>query len=162
VGDGGFENLGAGASGKGTTDGLEEEWELNQCAEVQAEQTADGSDYALRLGWSGHVYSAADRQKASSGGGGPDGDNACWAAIALPLQRSEIGVSYRVDFAAKDWAADGVTGAEIVVEGDGVELMRAMPGGGGSSTPLLDKSEFQMFSAVFTPSVRKSLFGDAI
>ena len=107
VGDGDFEALGLADEG-GTTDGVEEAWELNDCAEAQAELTAAGA-YALRLGWSGHVYHAEDSRQEE-----------CWAAIALPLQRSAVGVAYRVSFKAKDWLADEVDGAELLVRGDGV------------------------------------------
>ena len=42
VGDGEFEQLGVAAAG-GTSDGVEEVWELNDCAEPQAVQTAGGA-----------------------------------------------------------------------------------------------------------------------
>ena len=67
----------------------------------------------------------------------------CWAAIALPLKRSDIGVAYRISFVAKDWEADGVKGAELIVQGDGVDLLRVVPPS--------DRG-FQRFSTVFQPS----------
>ena len=129
VGDAEFEQLGVAAAG-GTSDGVEEVWELNDCAEPQAVQTAGGS-YGLKLGWSGHAYDS----KASAA-------SECWAAIALPLVR---GVTYRASFQAADWSDDGVAGAALYVQSDGVEVLRAVPG-----------AEFESLDAIFTPPIDSS------
>ncbi len=136
VPDAGFEEVGVGAAG-GASDSAQSVWELNQCAEPQAELTA-GGDYALRLGWSGHVYGYSGMASGHSGVLPQD----CWAAISLPLQRSQVGVAYRISFAAKDWEADGVQGAELIVQADGVDLLHVVPPFHG---------EFQRFSTVFQP-----------
>ena len=136
VPDAGFEEVGVGAAG-GASDSAQSVWELNQCAEPQAELTA-GGDYALRLGWSGHVYGYSGMASGHSGVLPQD----CWAAISLPLQRSQVGVAYRISFAAKDWEADGVQGTELIVQADGVDLLHVVPPSHG---------EFQRFSTVFQP-----------
>lgn len=136
--DGGFERLGVDLSGGKDDPDAQGVWELNQCAEPQTDLTAEG-DYALRLGWSGHVYRNSGT---FDGAGGLPED--CWAAIALPLQRTDVGVAYRISFSAKDWEADGVTGAELIVQGDGVDLLHAVPP---------SDAEFQTFSTVFEPSL---------
>ena len=115
VSDAGFEQAGVGGA---ASDGAQA-WELNQCAEPQSELTAGGS-YALRIGWSGHVYQYSGAPSGGSAGVPED----CWAATALPLPRTGVGIAYRISFAAKDWEADGVSGAELVVQADGIELLQ--------------------------------------
>lgn len=138
VSDSGFENMGVGASDNRPNDAVQGAWELSSCADAQAEQSASG-DYALRLGWSGRVLHNSGA--VSNARGRPED---CWASIALPLQRTDVGVAYSITFTAKPWEADGATGGDLIVQGDAEDLLHVT---------LSSGADFKAFSAVFTPSL---------